>query len=231
MGVICNKLLDLLSYKKYIWQYPSDVSDWGQLLYLSTLLTFSSLHEHYQHLNLYMRRIPKLSSVYKCCHCSTAVMMVHMFAEFIGPLGRQRCHLQTVAPLLCIVLCVYNVQENLEACCTWNAACSLFLEWHSSPTFWGVWRTCHEWFNGTEMVRRFTEGCKNMHDNPQSGRPSVVNEDLVHAVEEKIQENRRSTISSFSCIFHKFHGHFFTKLCLINIVSRDWVHAGCRRCL
>ena len=37
-----------------------------------------------------------------------------------------------------------------------------------------------------------------MHDDPRSGRPSVVNEDLVRAVEEKIRENRRFTITSLS---------------------------------
>jgi hypothetical protein len=38
------------------------------------------------------------------------------------------------------------------------AICNPFLEckkhetgWHSSWTLWGVWRTCLEWFNGTEM--------------------------------------------------------------------------------
>ena len=40
-----------------------------------------------------------------------------------------------------------------------------------------------------------------MHDDPQSGRPSVVNEDLVRAVEEKIRENRRFTITSLSSHF------------------------------
>ena len=37
-----------------------------------------------------------------------------------------------------------------------------------------------------------------MHDDPRSGRPCVVNEDLVRAVEEKIRENRRFTITSLS---------------------------------
>ena len=40
------------------------------------------------------------------------------------------------------------------------------------------------------LVRLFNEGRENMHDDPRSGRPSVVNEDLVRAVEEKIRENR-----------------------------------------
>jgi len=39
-------------------------------------------------------------------------------------------------------------------------------------------------------VRLFNEGRKNAHNDPRSGRLSVVNEDLVCAVEEKIRENR-----------------------------------------
>jgi hypothetical protein len=49
-----------------------------------------------------------------------------------------------------------------------------------------------------KWVRHCNEGCKNVHDDPRSDLPSVVNEDLVHAMEEKIQENRRFTISSLS---------------------------------
>jgi oligoribonuclease (3'-5' exoribonuclease) len=54
------------------------------------------------------------------------------------------------------------------------------------------------------MVRRwsrhFNEGHKNVHD-PRSGRPSVVNEDFVRAIEVEIQENRRFAISSISLHF------------------------------
>jgi len=39
-------------------------------------------------------------------------------------------------------------------------------------------------------VRLFNEGREIMRDDPRSGQPSVVNEDLVRAVEEKIRENR-----------------------------------------
>jgi transposase len=38
-------------------------------------------------------------------------------------------------------------------------------------------------------VRHFNKRRKNVHDDPRSGRPSVVNEDFVSAVEEKIQDN------------------------------------------
>jgi len=44
-------------------------------------------------------------------------------------------------------------------------------------------------------VRQFNEGRENVHDDPRSGRPSVVNEDLVRTVEEKIRENRRLAIT------------------------------------
>ena len=50
-------------------------------------------------------------------------------------------------------------------------------------------------------VRLFNEGRGNVHDDPRSGRPSVVNSDLVRAVEEKIRENRRFTITPLSLHF------------------------------
>jgi transposase len=31
-------------------------------------------------------------------------------------------------------------------------------------------------------MRHFNEGCKNVHEDPRSGQPSVVNEDLVHSL-------------------------------------------------
>ena len=39
-------------------------------------------------------------------------------------------------------------------------------------------------------VRLFNEGRENVQDDPRSGRPSVVNADLVRAVEENIRENK-----------------------------------------
>ena len=47
----------------------------------------------------------------------------------------------------------------------------------------------------------FNEGRENVHDDSRSGRPSVVSEDLVRAVEVKIRENRRFTITSLSLHF------------------------------
>jgi len=50
-------------------------------------------------------------------------------------------------------------------------------------------------------VRLFNEGHENVRDDPRSGQPPVVNEDLVCAVKEKIRENRRFTITSLSLHF------------------------------
>jgi transposase len=61
-------------------------------------------------------------------------------------------------------------------------------------------------------ARLFNEGLENVHDEPRSGRPSVVNEDFVRVIEEKIRESR--PLRHFPSIFLRFHGHFFTKLCI-----------------
>jgi hypothetical protein len=52
-----------------------------------------------------------------------------------------------------------------------------------------------------KWVRQFNEGRENMHDEARSGRPSVVNDDLVRAVNSKVHEDRRFTISSLSLHF------------------------------
>jgi len=50
-------------------------------------------------------------------------------------------------------------------------------------------------------LRLFNVGHENVHDDPRSGRPSVVNEDLVRAVEEEVRENRWFTITPLSLHF------------------------------
>ena len=72
-------------------------------------------------------------------------------------------------------------------------------------------------------LQLFNEGCENVHDDTWSSPPSVLNEDLVGTVEEKIRENRRFTIMSHSLhfpqisrsILHKilFDKLKFQKLC------------------
>ena len=50
-------------------------------------------------------------------------------------------------------------------------------------------------------VRLFNEGHENAHDDLRSYQLSVVNEDLVRAVEVKIRENRQCNITSLSLQF------------------------------
>ena len=41
----------------------------------------------------------------------------------------------------------------------------------------------------------FNEGRENVHDEARSGRPSLVNDDLVRKVNERVRDDRRFTIS------------------------------------
>ncbi|KAJ4434925.1 hypothetical protein ANN_23496 [Periplaneta americana] len=50
-------------------------------------------------------------------------------------------------------------------------------------------------------VRKFNEGRVSVHDEQRTGRPSLINDDLVRAVDEKIHEDRRFRISSLSLNF------------------------------
>jgi hypothetical protein len=65
------------------------------------------------------RCIHKIRVICKYCCCNTVVTMLCIHAELVGPLGRHRHNLQTIEPCLCIVLCIYNVQENWEAHHNW----------------------------------------------------------------------------------------------------------------
>jgi len=42
-----------------------------------------------------------------------------------------------------------------------------------------------------KRVRMFNEGRQNLHDVARSGRPSLVNDDLVRKVDERVREDRR----------------------------------------
>ncbi|XP_035205268.1 protein GVQW3-like [Stegodyphus dumicola] len=50
-------------------------------------------------------------------------------------------------------------------------------------------------------VRKFNDGHSDVHDEERSGRPSLVTEELVHAIDDKIHENRRFTISALAMEF------------------------------
>jgi len=52
-----------------------------------------------------------------------------------------------------------------------------------------------------KWVRIFNEGRENVHDEPRSGRPSLVNDDLVRKINERVRDDRRVTISDLSLHF------------------------------
>jgi len=52
-----------------------------------------------------------------------------------------------------------------------------------------------------KWVRMFNEGRENMNDEARSGRPSLVNDDLVRKVNERVRGDRNFTISDLSLHF------------------------------
>jgi len=52
-----------------------------------------------------------------------------------------------------------------------------------------------------KWVRMFNEGRENVHDEARSGRPSLVNDDLVRKVNERVRDDRRFIISDLSLHF------------------------------
>ena len=63
-----------------------------------------------------------------------------------------------------------------------------------------------------KWVRTFNEGRTNVQYEARSGWPAVVSDDLVKKVDEKIQENRRFTMTTLQRNFSKFPKLFCTKL-------------------
>ena len=52
-----------------------------------------------------------------------------------------------------------------------------------------------------KLFRMFSEGREKVHDEVRSGRPSLVNDDLVRKVNERVRDDRRFTISDLSLHF------------------------------
>jgi len=72
-----------------------------------------------------------------------------------------------------------------------------------------------------KWVRMFNEGRENVHDEARSGRPSLVNDDLVRKVNERVRDDRCFTISDLSLYFPQI-----SRTLLYDIVSS---HLGYRR--
>nr|CAI5843411.1 unnamed protein product [Callosobruchus analis] len=75
-------------------------------------------------------------------------------------------------------------------------------------------------------VRQFSDGRSDVHDEERSGRPSLDTEELVHAIYDKIQENRRFTTSDlvkeFPQISRSLMHEIVTEKLLRKVCSR-WV--------
>jgi len=52
-----------------------------------------------------------------------------------------------------------------------------------------------------KCVRVFHEGRENVHDEERSGCPSLVNDDLLRKVNERVRDDRRFTTSDMSLHF------------------------------
>jgi len=72
-----------------------------------------------------------------------------------------------------------------------------------------------------KWVRMFNEGRENVHDEARSGRPSLVNDDLVRKVNVRVRDDRRFTIFDLFLHFPQI-----SRTLLYNIVS---MHLGRRR--
>jgi len=72
-----------------------------------------------------------------------------------------------------------------------------------------------------KWVRIFNEGRENVHDEARSGRPSLVNDDLVRKVNERVRDDRRYTIYGLFLHFPQI-----SRTLLYDIVSS---HLGYRR--
>lgn len=65
-----------------------------------------------------------------------------------------------------------------------------------------------------KWVRAFDDGHQNVHGEKQTGRPSVINEDLMHKVDEQARKDRRFTDSLLSQMFPQ--GSFLSTLMWIS---------------
>jgi len=52
-----------------------------------------------------------------------------------------------------------------------------------------------------KWVQMFNEGRENVHAEGRNGRPSLVNDDLVYKVNDRVRDDRRCTISDLSLHF------------------------------
>ena len=64
-----------------------------------------------------------------------------------------------------------------------------------------------------KWVRMFKEGRENVHDEARSGRPSLVNNDLVRKVNERVRDVSQFLICP--CTFLRFQGLYSMSLSVV----------------
>ena len=68
-----------------------------------------------------------------------------------------------------------------------------------------------------------------MYDEARSGHPSLVNDDLVCNVNERVRDNRRFTVSDMSLQFPQISRTLLYDIVSSHLGYRKCVHDGCPR--
>ena len=74
-----------------------------------------------------------------------------------------------------------------------------------------------------KWVRIFNEGRENVYDEARSGRPSLVNDDLVRNVNERVSDDRRFKFLICPCTFLTFQGLYYMTLSVVTNIAGDRV--------
>jgi len=81
------------------------------------------------------------------------------------------------------------------------------------------------------MVRKWVwmcnEGLENVHVEARSGRPSLVNEDLVRKFNERVHDDRLLQFLICPCTLLRFQGFYSLTLSVVIWVMGKCVHDGC----
>jgi len=152
--------------------------------------------------------IRKVSAV--CAYLSrileTAILRIR--SDFCYHLRSHRSHfVKFVFVYVCsCALYMFKTIEGPADCeirsviCFWNARNVLPTEIHHQ-----IWQVYGDNAMSDGMVRKcvrmFNEGRENVYDEARSGRSSLVNDDLVRKVNERVRDDRRFTISDLSLHF------------------------------
>jgi hypothetical protein len=75
-------------------------------------------------------------------------------------------------------------------------------------------------------VRHFNERLENVRDDPRSADRLWIMKIWCVEWKRRLKRTDDSPFRHFPCIFHKFQGHFFTKLFLKNFIFGNCVHEG-----